>query len=454
MSLFKDYFREWWMPSVVFLCSAVIECCVELVFAESSERFLGGFFFKMRWIAFCMAWVAILLSRVKGATADARLSCGAIICVGLLSMCCVSMVDGCVADGGLWPFSLGDSVHINDCAAAKRPQVELYDSPLQCVDDDFARELAMSYDNPGNIDERVNCDVSSLFDLAEKKMDLLCRYLASHPAWRFRRKDGAPLAVRRMKFRDFWYVDSNDDMEFRLGRRASSYLKVKIGFPGIHERSMGTDIGISCYVDGKLKNVKYEKCYAENGSVASPSIYHRSMCDRLANWLSAVICSRANAPCVFEVEECQPLRKRCLSNASIKMCRTEFDALLACADWNEAKKLLPKDAIKVGKPSLDLVLPREGFARFEAHVNPGEPGLIYVDVFESGSRGAIASGYNQFYTREYVGWSDNPDELFFAGGELFSLGEKENYIRLEVWFVPDANKPKRMLISRTFNVHR
>jgi hypothetical protein len=112
---------------------------------------------------------------------------------------------------------------------------------------------------------------------------------------------------------------------------------------------------------------------------------------------------------------------------------------------------MPPESIRIGKPCLTLTRLEEGLYRICAYVNPREQGSVYFKVFDMSK-----SSYSKDAepgAPEYIGWSDNPNQLFFCDAyQRIWYGNPNKLFpaRIELWFKPDSGKPDRKLYEDYF----
>jgi hypothetical protein len=81
--------------------------------------------------------------------------------------------------------------------------------------------------------------------------------------------------------------------------------------------------------------------------------------------------------------------------------------------------------------------------------------MIYLKAFEVTKGTALSAGRLRQYSNEWIGWSDDPDELFFSNTHVTIYeGDwgKPYAARFEIWFVPDSGGPDRKLLERVFRI--
>ncbi len=81
--------------------------------------------------------------------------------------------------------------------------------------------------------------------------------------------------------------------------------------------------------------------------------------------------------------------------------------------------------------------------------------MIYLKAFEVTKNYPLSVDSLKEYSNEWVGWSNNPSELFFSNTN-FTIYEgdwgKPYAARFEVWFVPDSGASERKLTEKVFKI--
>ena len=144
-------------------------------------------------------------------------------------------------------------------------------------------------------------------------------------------------------------------------------------------------------------------------------------------------------------------KERRLTKTAIKQFESELEPL-AKSPTEETLSLITGDAKKTGRSDLVIHKTTWGGGYYDAEVwcNPSESGLIYLRAYE------ITKAQRLFKRRlressESVGWSRDPQELFFAKFNFkIYEGDWGQYYgaRFEVWFEPDSGQPERKLFEK------
>ena len=159
---------------------------------------------------------------------------------------------------------------------------------------------------------------------------------------------------------------------------------------------------------------------------------------------------------VLEIFEESDDWERRLTKATLACLEEELRPLAASPDWKTIRRLLPVGSVKRGSPSLDLRKSfQPGIYNSEIWANPGESGRLYLRAFEVTRGTPLSAGRLKEYSNEWIGWSDDPAELFLSNTH-FTIYEgdwgKPYAARFEVWFVPDSGQPERKLMERAFKI--
>lgn len=229
---------------------------------------------------------------------------------------------------------------------------------------------------------------------AERRAHLF-RYLSAHPGWRLYQDRGGLKAVRRYKFQNVWQSDehgADGDFGGWIGsweRRRRFYVRIVIGFDRAwfsHTQYGSEDNRIDVV---KANEVKLISAIASDG-------LHRSDIEIRGKNMSVNL---------FEM---QPFEDRRLTKAFLELMREEFTAVAETQNWDELRKLLPKDSVSNCPPSLSLYGDSLGEYVAFIRANPGEAGRTYLkarglktgnELWETGIKGLERD------TNEYIGWS-------------------------------------------------
>jgi hypothetical protein len=124
-----------------------------------------------------------------------------------------------------------------------------------------------------------------------------------------------------------------------------------------------------------------------------------------------------------------------------------------------ATKLVPAGTFRRGRPSLEV---KQNYANpnyfdynVRACVNPGAQGYVYVKVFNLVTKKYLSEEQMGWSTREYLGWSKNPNTLFLYSDRIgisTSTLDLPLDARFELWLHSSDGSPERKLIEKTLSV--
>ena len=96
-----------------------------------------------------------------------------------------------------------------------------------------------------------------------------------------------------------------------------------------------------------------------------------------------------------------------------------------------------------------------GLYSYEAWVNPGERGFVFIKAFELTKEIPLSAAELKHRTLKGIGYSDNAKEFFRTEGDITIFeGDWDQYYgaRFELWFAPITGAPERKLIDRAFKI--
>lgn len=302
------------------------------------------------------------------------------------------------------------------------------DSPL-C--DDYARTLFKAACATSSL-ATVVCDITTLDQLNLKNPELLHRYFAANPAWALLECEDGRHAIRRYRWKDgCWYNPSGlcgdfdpPDIKKNL-RHFESYTAVLL------ENREWDDVDCR---SGERVNIETNAWEDDEREID-------------------LVCKGESLSLnVMEYGPCCTCR---LMQAAFDFTENEFRRLAVAGDWAQAKGLLPAGSIKRGPPELRIFRDLAGRYRLETWVNPGEKGKIRLKGFEVTKDMPLTIRGNGTFRAEYTGWSEDPEEKFYANFRFnfHEYSETNDFAaRFEVWFTPASGGPERKLVERVFRV--
>lgn len=428
------YLNSWWAPTgayVLFLCLAIASMV-------GGVRLFPHFIDSLLLLAF-VAWLGILWAAIwntyRKQSAHAGMSfivfigggfCGPVAVAGAAL---AVMIGGDPIDGFADELAMPSGVEISD--------------PLPIVleggtSDSLQQSLVVALTRPATEDSTVHAKVTSLQKLHRSDSDVLHRYLATSPAWRVFEERGEVFATRRWKLPAGWQYSLH-------GYYGPRHVDRELGW-----RHWGFQHRLTIGLSGRT--------WARGGRDASslPPGSSRSLSLSRGNDLNESRLVVRDGDLVVEVFEQSDGKERRLTKATLAHIEQELAPLAARPDWATTRRLIHRDGIAKGSPSIDL---REGMQGgiydSTIWVNPGEPGMVYLKAFEVTEGTELSARRLKEKSNEWIGWSDDPSEVFLSNSH-FTIYEgdwgKHYAARFEVWFVPDSGKGGRKLFERVFKI--
>ena len=290
-------------------------------------------------------------------------------------------------------------------------------------EDRLQLRIRQALSGAGSDDPSVTVEVPSLVQLNQRNPDILKRYLATSPAWRLIGAKGSLGAIRRWKKGSHWRDQLNGYYsDFSPGQQ-KFVAKVVLHGSLNGQFSTGQTIPLSLRTANNLQESR--EVFKLDGIAV-------------------------------EVIEQSSAKERRVTKTVLRELEDEFRPLAVSPDWLTIQQLLPPGSIKDGTPTFELLKGvQPGIYESEIWLNPGEPGMIYLKAFEVTKGTALTVTDLKEDTKQWVGWSDLPQQMFFATNQ-FTIYEGDwgqfYAARFEVWFVPYAKGPERKLLEKVYKI--
>ena len=305
-------------------------------------------------------------------------------------------------------------------------------------DDSFQRAMLDALSIPGGDDPTIVASCPALTQLRQNHPDVLARYLRCSSAWRVFTEDNNLFATRR------WVV--GDARQFTLHGYYTRHNLDMFRNSKIPEFQSRTTLGLSgkSWWRGNADTTRLSAGDSAPLRLSTGNQMHESHC----------VVSVGDI--VVEIFEQSQAKERRLTKAALEQIEAELTPLAAQPTEKTLRACLPADSLRIGDPALEL---RNSFqpGLYDAYVwiNPGEPGMVYLQAYEATQGTPLSANRLKESSNEWVGWSDNPEELFLSNTH-FSIYEgdwgKPYAARFEVWFVPDSGAPERKLLEKVFKI--
>jgi len=276
-----------------------------------------------------------------------------------------------------------------------------------------------------------------------KNRDILLRHLASSAKWRLWEEHGNLLATRRFVVNGNWQTALNGFF---------SSISIHPRFsprPWVQTRILiAPDSSVSHrFLD---KKTTYER--------VGTGIIKINLKQEQGQTSYLVLESGQST---IEIMEQTPYRKRSFTQLALQLIKNEFESVLkseAVRSKGFDPSLMPVFSVKMEEPAMQIRQDiQPGIYFVDAFVNPGSKGCIYLKVFEATKNTPLSADSIKHDSNEYIGWSDNPRELFFYNTliTVYEGGWDWTYpARFELWFKPeDPAIPEIKLTEKIFRIY-
>jgi hypothetical protein len=318
------------------------------------------------------------------------------------------------------------------------PKDRGFEAPQDGQADAFQSNLLAALKMPGNEDPFVTADLPFLLRLQDRAPDIFKRYLSSSPSWRVFQERGAVFATRRWMVGSHWryglngYYMGHGPFMLPIGDMPKFQSRVTLGLSG-----------------KSWSRVSRKSTRMQPGETMRLTISE-------GNQMKESHCVINAGGCVVEIFEQSETAERRLTKAVLGHLKEEFRSLAEVPESSTIRRLLPSGAMKRGKPTLELFNSLQpGIYDSEIWVNPGEPGMIYLKVYEVTGEQRLSANRLKERSNEWVGWSEDDFQLFLSNTQ-FTIYEGDwgnpYAARFEVWFVPDSGRPERKLLEKIYKI--
>jgi len=278
----------------------------------------------------------------------------------------------------------------------------------------------------------VTAQISSLIQLHKNAPDILKRYLSSSLSWKVFKESGSLYATRRLKEDFHWRRDSDGSYNYRNDDSL------------IPDFQTGFTIVFSGEPWWRISNTNHLKEGQTDNLILSPG-YHL---------MYESTCVITGDEIYVEVSEQSNAKERRLTKAALAYVENELHPLSESPSWNTTQNILHLSSIRQGNPSFKI-WGTGGDYDSQIWINPEEKGMIYLKAYEVTQNIQLSAEGLKEESSEWIGWSDNPNELFFSNTN-FKIFEgdwgKPYAARFEVWFVPDSGAAERKLMAKVFKI--
>lgn len=292
--------------------------------------------------------------------------------------------------------------------------------------------------------QNISVELPVLNEFAGQKRALLLRHLASSAKWFVTKERGEIYAYRRCVINGRWQNNLN------------GYYSASM-FDGLKNQQFQFRIIIG--PNGPVMNEPWWQDKATMANILDRVIHLKAIDDNKDGQGVESYLILESQGAALEIFEQSPRQDRPFTPLALQQINSELQSVLSspmAAQRGFDPSLMPSESIKSGEPDIHIENSMQrGIYFVFAYVNPGESGYAYLKVFEATKGTPLSVDKMSASSIEYIGWSDNPKELFFYTSEnTIYEGDWGVYYpaRFELWFVPDSGKPERKLIENIFKI--
>ena len=336
-------------------------------------------------------------------------------------------------DGFADDLTIPDGIEISD-------PIRYSEAITPLAQDDFKRRILQTVRKEDSGKATVVATLPNLSLAFASQRDRLERFLASSPAWRVFEVRGNRFATRRWKIGNDWRYEMH-------GYYSAFDLN---STPGQAEPL--PDFQTRCTLG--LSNQPWVRHVRDATQILAGDTVEIESTERFGQQNSLSLISAGTL--LVEIFEQTRKTDRSLTNTTIELLDEEAAKILTVNDWDTLTQSLPEGSIRTGKPVFQLCS-TGGPGNYDsvAWVNPGEAGTTFVKAFEVTRGDELSATRLRQYGNERIGWSDDPNELFFTNTH-FTIHEGDwnqfYAARFELWFEPDSGEPARKLLERNFRI--
>ncbi len=433
VQIIKLYFSSQWLPSLLVVLSVLLSLVAMNI--NPTRVVLTPFF-----ILTLVSALGVLLAAIWNFF-KRRWNQG-LVNLLLLPLCLfgVVFVYTAVVFAPLYENEVANRLEIPAGIDVHEPQI-YFDRGPGLEQDTFQQAMISSLATTGSDDAAVFANTAALSQLEALDPKLVLRYLSANPGWRVFNERGKIFATKRWILGSDWIYPKDGSYS---GNDFNSELQNPV-YPDFVSR---LTIGLSGqpHFLGDSSTTWMEAGQNKAAKLTSGNQGHQSHC---------VV---SNGSVVVELFEQSSARERRLTKAALSYLDQEFGSLANNPTWETIVKMLPNGSIRRGSASFEL----HGFktrrtSTFDTAiwVNPGEPGQVYLKAYEVTQGTALSADELKKSSNEWIGWSNNADELFLSNSEItIYQGDKPYAARFEVWFVPYSGTGERKLLEKVFRIER
>lgn len=294
---------------------------------------------------------------------------------------------------------------------------------------------------PGSQDATIEATLPNLVALRQEAPNILWDYFTFSPAWRVHEERETRYATRRWQWQDSGWQSELHNSCLTSG---DFYPQTIPGFQICFVLQSSPET--SWYTDPSIALLSPD----DRVDIATSS----DASGAVGKYSSDVVITMPRL--AIRLLEQSPTPERVLSKTILAYLEQAIAPLVDAPTQSTVRELLSEEGVRTGEPSIELWQGgQSGIYNATLWANPGEPGRVYLKAFEVTQGTPLSAEYLYDRSHEWLGWSDDPDELFLSNSRFTIYeGDWDDFYaaRFEVWFEPDSGGSDRKLLERVFKI--
>jgi len=300
-----------------------------------------------------------------------------------------------------------------------------YESRLQVPDLNKGSEGSFDLEGLAYVKTRftITANLTALNQVDHDRQEGFLRHVAADPRWRLVAWDGAIVAFKRVAEDERWTVPLR----------------------GYHETDKSAWRAALRFTPWKKGAPWYDSPLVSNAKSDDPKIKLAVFTLEDHRDLQAVAMSWKGPAVAYELYEAA--REVELTRTQTELTTLPGFITLASLPGVERKgysqPAMPKDGVQSGEPTFEITPAADGHLDLHGWMHVPGRGITWARILDTELKpweeAAVATG-----TREIIGWSSDPETLFYMQGRFPVPKGKHMSATVEIWHQPDGGEPTRV----------
>lgn len=286
----------------------------------------------------------------------------------------------------------------------------------------------------------IEVNLPELKYFAEGKTEVLLKQLQASPMWQVAEDKGETVCYRRIYENGKWQIGSYgyERSPYHIGETEEEFYSIQYVLR-FSEKPFGTMKADKTSIFDPLAGKVKMTCYRHGDNFISSRI----AIGQKGLW--------------FEFYEERKKEPRIHTAAALVWLKSYLEKIKDAEEEilqnGFAVQIMPPDSIKTGSSVMEVCDGSQpGIYIVNAWVNPKKNGYVYLKVFDIKKNVQLSAISLNLDSKEYIGYSLNPDQLFFYNCDItIGEGDPNNFYdaRFELWFSPFDGTAETKLIEKT-----